>query len=459
MRFRFKNLGYIDKGEIEIGNLTVICGPNNVGKTYVSYSIFGFLNLFHNFSNFDIPKKVYEELYDNGFCQIELSEYERLLPQVLKGASHKYAKRLYNVFSAEEDFFNGLEFEALIDESPINYKKAFHRTILSKQKEVLKIIKEPNSKVMEVSFLGESKKDFFGSAVVGEMLNESLARVLLRSYLMRPFVVTSERTGVSLFYKELDINKNVLIEQFKKLDKANVINPFEIMAEVVSRYPLSIKHNIDHIRDYDTIVKQKSFLLKDTTDSAKQLFKLWESIISGRFKTVKHEILYLPQKERGRAKVHPIPIYMTSSAVKSLALLDVYVRNIADKGDLLLIDEPELNLHPGNQLLMARFLARLVNRGINVLITTHSDYLIKEFNNLIMLSNEFPRKNQLMSRYGYSSEEILEQSKVKVYSVSPEHAIQEAEIDKFGIALDAFDDVIVNINQISDELYLGIDEG
>jgi len=43
MKFTFKNIGYIDEGEVTLGDLTVICGPNNVGKTYLSYSIYGFL--------------------------------------------------------------------------------------------------------------------------------------------------------------------------------------------------------------------------------------------------------------------------------------------------------------------------------------------------------------------------------------------------------------------------------
>ena len=34
---------------------------------------------------------------------------------------------------------------------------------------------------------------------------------------------------------------------------------------------------------------------------------------------------------------------------------------------------------------MARLLAMLVNAGIYVAITTHSDYIIKEFNTLLML--------------------------------------------------------------------------
>ena len=456
MKFKFKNLGYIDKGELEIGNLTVICGANNVGKTYISYSIFGFLSLFEELFNFDIKKEIFDTLYNKGFCKIDLTEYEQNLPQFLEEASRRYAEYLPSVFGAEEDFFKGFEFDALIGNKLGNSKKHVDKTLVSKKKEVLKIVKKPDSNVLEVTFLGESKEDFFDSMFVTKILNESLADVLLGDYFMGPFVVTSERTGISLFFKELDVNKNVLIEQFKKLGKSDMISPFEIMQEVISRYPLSIKHNIDRTRYYEVKNKTKSFLLKESSESSKQLFKLWERIANGNFRMVKNEIFHTPKKERGRERLNPIPIYMSSSAVKSLALLDIYIRNIAKEGDLLLIDEPELNLHPSNQLMMARFLARLVNKGINVLITTHSDYLIKEFNNLIMLSNEFSGKRHLMEKYEYTDDEILDKAKVKVYTVS-DHAIKEAPIDKFGIELDSFDDVIVNVNEISNELYLQVE--
>ena len=99
MKFKFKNLGYIDKGELEIGNLTVICGANNVGKTYISYSIFGFLSSFENLFDFDIKKEILGTLYDKGVCQIDLTEYERTLPRALEEASKRYAEFLPTVFA------------------------------------------------------------------------------------------------------------------------------------------------------------------------------------------------------------------------------------------------------------------------------------------------------------------------------------------------------------------------
>ena len=51
-----------------------------------------------------------------------------------------------------------------------------------------------------------------------------------------------------------------------------------------------------------------------------------------------------------------------------------------------MVDEPELNLHPENQRRMARLFARLVNVGVKVFVTTHSDYIVKELNTLILLN-------------------------------------------------------------------------
>ena len=80
-------------------------------------------------------------------------------------------------------------------------------------------------------------------------------------------------------------------------------------------------------------------------------------------------------------------INAASSSIKSLYMLDAYIKKFAQKGDLLIIDEPELNLHPSNQRKIARLLAMLANNGIQIMFTTHSDYIMNELNNLTELSS------------------------------------------------------------------------
>jgi len=89
-----------------------------------------------------------------------------------------------------------------------------------------------------------------------------------------------------------------------------------------------------------------------------------------------------------------LPFYIASSAVKSQLDMSFYIKHLAKKGDILLVDEPEQNLHPVNQRKMARLFVQLIKAGIKVLVTTHSDYLIKELNHLILLNNEFENRSK-----------------------------------------------------------------
>jgi len=57
--------------------------------------------------------------------------------------------------------------------------------------------------------------------------------------------------------------------------------------------------------------------------------------------------------------------------VKELSPLVLYLRYLALPGELLIIDEPEMNLHPEAQVKMIEFIAMLINAGLRVLVTTH----------------------------------------------------------------------------------------
>ena len=48
----------------------------------------------------------------------------------------------------------------------------------------------------------------------------------------------------------------------------------------------------------------------------------------------------------------------------------------ADKGDIILIENPELHLHPAGQALMGQFIADVVCAGIQVILETHSDHVL-----------------------------------------------------------------------------------
>jgi predicted ATPase len=48
----------------------------------------------------------------------------------------------------------------------------------------------------------------------------------------------------------------------------------------------------------------------------------------------------------------------------------------SSKGDILLIENPEVHLHPAGQAMMGQFLASVANAGVQVIVETHSDHVL-----------------------------------------------------------------------------------
>jgi ABC-type multidrug transport system ATPase subunit len=159
----------------------------------------------------------------------------------------------------------------------------------------------------------------------------------------------------------------------------------------------------------------------------------------------------------------------SSSAVRSLLDIGFYLRHEARIGDLLIVDEPELNLHPENQRRIAKLFARLINIGIKVFITTHSDYIIKEINTLIMLNHDQPHLKEIAAEEGYRQEELLSADQVKVYIAEQAlemlkgkkrktkfNTLTPAKIDpEMGIEARSFDTTIEKMNRIQTAIIWG----
>ena len=102
----------------------------------------------------------------------------------------------------------------------------------------------------------------------------------------------------------------------------------------------------------------------------------------------------------------------TSSMVLELAPLVLFLKYLVRPGDLLIFEEPESHLHPAAQRQLARGIVRLVNAGVRVLITTHSDIIISQINNLLALPQASP---ELIDSSGLEPEDFLQPDQVGAY--------------------------------------------
>ncbi|MBP2848362.1 AAA family ATPase [Dickeya oryzae] len=452
MKFNFEKLGGIDQGSIVLGDLTIICGPNNVGKTYISYAIYGLLRHFKQWIDFSVSREHLAQLREEGTLTIELQDYQEKLADYLKKASSEFSETLSRYFNVPNDFFSGSRAEFSHDKLVFDFTNEFRDAVSFGQSEQLNFFKAAEETTLSITFQTKNRVRVHNK-ILEDVISDHIVDCLFADLLPRPFVVTSERTGIALFYKELDISKNAIIEHLTNAEK---VNPFELLNSMRSRYAHPIQDNINVVRDYENICKRKSFI-REEADEYKHIRDALQDLMGGSYKSVNKQVMYMPKKERGREKV-AVPVYVASSSIKSLFLIDLYINSLAEKNGMLIIDEPELNLHPDNQRKMAGLLARLVNSGVKVLLTTHSDYLIRELNNRVMLNLDVQDKNLIMKSKKMMQHDLLQSAQIKAYSLKDDHKIHPVEVDKYGINMEIFDNLIADANELADKIYYGIKE-
>ena len=125
MKITVKNLGVLRQAEFDLGDLTIICGGNNSGKTYATYALYGFLKTWRNYrgpmrQGRKIPKRSIEELMNDGVTVIDLTEYVRKAEAALDDMCDWYTDRLSSVFAAPRERFRDTRFRVSLDRDALS---------------------------------------------------------------------------------------------------------------------------------------------------------------------------------------------------------------------------------------------------------------------------------------------------------------------------------------------------
>ena len=112
-----------------------------------------------------------------------------------------------------------------------------------------------------------------------------------------------------------------------------------------------------------------------------------------------------------------IPLIIASSMATEVAPIILHLRYLINESDVLIIEEPEAHLHPARQVELTRQLALLVKKGIRVIITTHSEWVLEALTNIVQIS-ELPA----VQRNGLPSEKFsLKPHQVGVWLFRPKN--------------------------------------
>lgn len=454
MQIELKQIGMLDRAEFEVGDITLICGENNTGKTYATYSLYGYLDFMRNtgflyfrnlFEKFESKLKI-----DRPKFTLNINSFLELINETIEISSKVYLEALSDVFAGREEDFKTSDFRTDLKIGIVELERVLKKIEQNSSLDFgLKILE----KHIEIILMDGFKEATIEGVVFG------IIKAVYAEKFPRVFILSAERTGASMFQKELDVNKNEIVEKIQKSNGKN-IDVFDILMNRASRYPEPVKDNIYFIRELDEIVKKTSFIKKEEKNIKlhKEILDLLYCVVGGKY-IVNQEGIYFTHEARQRATKGKILIQSASSSVRSLAMLNFYLLHQAQEGDILMIDEPELNLHPKNQILLARLFALLANARIKIFITTHSDYIVREINNCIMLNNLSNEQIHKLSDKNYTQYHKLNAKSIRAYLATKdkktkENILQDIEINpRQGIYMNTFDDSIDRQNENQGEIF------
>ncbi|KAB2906895.1 MAG: AAA family ATPase [Ignavibacteriaceae bacterium] len=443
MKLTIKNLGKISESSFELNDLTVLVGDNNSGKTYITYTTYGVIKYLSHYLKFGNLKKIVDELKVKGQVKLEHFDLKNLMDKSTVRIPPNNIKKLFrNIFNDKESIFENATFELeylfpeTLKDSRFEFRLGKNTTLEG----------EIKNNILNLTLTLTSKVDLENTTLTF-LLSDLLKSIFIPQILPNPFIVTAERLGISLFYKELDERRNFMIEGLQKLQhNEDDLHPLDLITGMSAYYATPIRDHIAFTRNIDNFQKNRTKI--DLTKT----FEILKQILGAEFKKeTKKDIRFYTKKKK--INKFDIPLYLASSSARCLVDIYFFLRCIAKPGDLLIVDEPESHLTLRNQRFMAKLFASLVNSGIKVFITTHSDFLVKELNNLIMLNNEFEGKENFLKEFKniYDKNDFLSPNKISIYQAK-NGKLEKMEVTEKGVAVPYFDEEINSIFEASSEL-------
>ena len=365
MRLMIEKLGIIDYANININGLTVICGENDSGKSTIGKLLFALIK----------SSQKYEDDLEVGVISEIRSSLIRL-SSLLSLPNDNKTRFISNEIRRldPEDLIISKDISILLNKlSQIN----IYNPIQSKIEEIIKNIQNLiNNKPDE----NKLKRDALRKAIFPEFgkLAENLSRINLINengdnlikFNISNSVIDNVEFGQRMNISDITYIESPFILQFRRM----FYNAITSLDENLPRRPWMRDTVSLHLKD---LAKKLTNYQSDLIDliGDEELQKLSNEIsllIDGDF-SYDDEFDDFVLHRNGKK----ISSMNTASGIKSIGLINALIKgNVINKNTLLILDEPETNLHPKWQNEYARLLCKLVENNIRIIAVTHSPYIV-----------------------------------------------------------------------------------
>ena len=391
-----KNFGPIAEATIDLHPLTVFVGPSNTGKTYFSTLIYALDGVFTGHSKF--PGR-FKRLGPHGFNDL-LNQNWDAIRLILKKLNTSDQSIKFSDLPPE--IRASLESDLKDPESTANeLKRCFDLNSITE------LIRLKNGQRSEMNISLEVKRE--NQRLWNFKLEGCESNLVARGSVNEDLMIYDKDSLISHSHKELDIDDLFFwaaIELDRHREKrfylpaarSGIMQSHRVIASSLVEHatrgglaPLEIPTFSGVVADF----MQLLILYEKSEAPNKEIHHLADALESD---VLAGQILMKPTPSgypeflyRPHTTGEEIRLTRAASMVSELAPIVLFLRGGICPGDTLIIEEPEAHLHPGAQTEIALTLAGLVRAGVRVVVTTHSDWFLKEIANLIRIG-ELKRK-------------------------------------------------------------------
>lgn len=477
MKIKLENIGGLREADLTLADLTVITGENNTGKSSIAFALHGLLWMHPECVDFGLDDKVVEAGIREGTLELDLRMYINRMDDILQDMCDRYVSQLDRVMYMPSHLFEDTKMSVQLDHDDM-LNRHIDGTIRFDETRAIRYEKMPGSMQLKISF--RKIQELIDATNWGvdspqfnplkSLSNTIISHAMLSHLLPCPFTSTADRAGVVMFHDQITFSSSSYLDNLAQKDRD--VDLSRLLRSGYPRYPLPIREGIEFIQEIQTH-KEYGVTEQHIARTHKHILDEFSTIVGGDYYISSREavtmdnkqvIYFVPKGSKDKRRLSE-----WSSAMKNLAELGLWLRYGATPGQLLIVENPELGLHPANQMWIARLFAQLVNAGVKVLVVTHSDYIVKELNTLLMLNNDLPHCKRIAQENRYLDNELLLKSQVRAYEtkqdlVEPtgggkrkwQSVLTECDVDqKIGIEVKNFDRVIDNMNKILEDIVWG----